>query len=243
MNLEQSPSGEYPPVQSPPDTLTYQHEEVSDKSVLDELRSYTETRRDFTEAERHQFASRFIDALHAVPGTYYDNVGELYREATSPLVVRREDPIKALELLLTQKPIDIYYHKEFHSDEKAEGETYYNAAMWNGAGSKVGLENAFVEGFSHLDGIVTVLGFEPGEIIFHSTTSTEQIRQTTTLNYSNNVSIEGSISPEQLRFAVVRIPARYLSDEQLTLDEQDRKEEGKLMFVFRGVSLIKKPTN
>ncbi len=211
--------------------------------ILNELREYAEADREFSDAERSVFAKHFLDALHTAPGTYYENVGDLYHAASGPLVVRREDPIKALELLLEHKPIDVFYRKQFGSESKAEDGTYYNAATWNGVGSKVGLENAFIEGFSHLGGIVTVLGFEPDNLTFHDTGHSEDIRRLSSLNFNNNVSIEGEIEHEQLRFAVVRIPARFISDDQLTEDERDRKDDGKLNFVFRGVSLVKKPIN
>lgn len=211
--------------------------------ILKELREYAEADREFSDEERSIFAKHFLDALHSSPGTYYEDVSDLYHAASGPLVVRREDPIKALELLLKHKPIDVYYRKEFGDDTKAENETYYNAATWNGVGSKVGLENAFIEGFSHLGGIVTVLGFEPSNLIFHNTDHSEDIRRSTTLNFSNNVSIEGEIEHEQLRFAVVRVPARFLSDDQLTEEERERKDDDNLHFVFRGVSLMKKPIN
>lgn len=210
-------------------------------SALDEFREYAESERDFSEEERKMFAGHFLDAIHSTPGTYHENVGDLYQEISGPLVVRREDPVKALELLLAHKPLDIFYRKEFRSDEKAVEGTYYNAAMWNGPGSKVGLENAFIEGFSHLGGIVTVLGFEPEGLTFRPTEHTEMIRQTTTLNYTNNVSIEGEVEVGKVRFLVVRIPARYMPDDRLTDEELESKEEGELRFVFRGVSM-KKPT-
>lgn len=243
MNLEHISTNEreslLPSTETPFDSSSLSPEQAG---ALDEFREYAESERDFSEEERKVFAGHFLDALHSTQGAYHENVGDLYQEVSGPLVVRREDPVKALELLLAHKPIDIFYHKEFRSDEKADEGTYYNAAMWNGPGSKVGLENAFIEGFSHLGGIVTVLGFEPEGLIFRPTEHTEMIRQTTTLNYTNNVSIEGEVDVDKVRFLVVRIPARYMPEDRLTEEEIDRKEEGELRFVFRGVSM-KKPTN
>ena len=244
MNLEHTNFGEQPqPYLHPIDAYEGTDINEAESPILKELREYSEADRDFSEEEKHIFANHFLSALRSVPGTYYEDVGELYWAAEGPLVVRREDPIKALELLVEQKPIDIYYRKQFGSDSKAEEGVYYNAAKWNGAGSKVGLENAFMEGFSHLEGIVTVLGFMPGGLTFHNSSHSDDIRRTLSLNFSNNLSIEGEIKHEQLRFVVVRIPASYVSDDQLTEEELDRKEEKNLRFVFRGVSLMKKPTN
>ena len=205
---------------------------------LEEIAKHND--RESSDVEKRLFVTHLIDALQQVDGVYYEHVDDLYHEIRGRVIVRRENPEKAFRAIIEHRPIDIHYRKTFGEDTQ-ETATYYNAAYWNGYGSSVGLQNAFTEGFSHLHGIVTVVGFAQGEHLErHIPEQNDNATHGGTLEYSNNLSLEGSIDYEDIAFLVVRIPAQYMSKENMTDEERELFEGDELpTAVFRGV-LMKK---
>jgi hypothetical protein len=149
--------------------------------------------------------------------------------------VRRENPERALHAVLDNSPIPLSFKENFGSETEGS-DPYFNATSWMGFGDVPGLRNPFVEGFSHVEGVVTVLGFTPGEdMLFHAPERVPEKMTDSTIAHEKDVSVSGTIEPEHIQFIVVRIPAKYIHEDELSDAEYDLYDQGKLPFIFRGV--------
>jgi hypothetical protein len=193
-----------------------------------------------SDTERARFVEHLLDALHETGGTYCTDVNEIYRGVSERVLVRRESPERALHAIFDHSPIRVSFKEGFGSEAEG-GDPYFNAAAWNGFGDIPGLRNPFVEGFSHAEGVVTVLGFTPNEQVeFHNPQHTPEKMTDPAVAYEKDVSISGNIEPGDIRFIVVRIPTKFIDEQELSVAEYDLFDQGKLPFIFRGVLFNKK---
>ncbi|MBP6924021.1 MAG: hypothetical protein KBC62_00255 [Candidatus Pacebacteria bacterium] len=159
--------------------------------------------------------SFFEDLLEANGFDKYTNPAEAYKELEgNRFIVRREDPRKVLQLLNNES-----YEIAF------EGTRYSNCAEWNPHtdGSR-GIANAYLEGMTNLNNVVTIIGFE--------TTPQDDIEQLAdaTVNFHGLErdkvrSFKGTINPDAIQFVSLRVPGHFLSENELTDDEVSRVDE------------------
>lgn len=150
------------------------------------------------------------------------------------MLVRRENPEKLIESLTKQKNLAVSF------DSKVS-ESYANCAEWNYEYGSRGLENAFLEGYGELGGLVMVAGFKPGPDL-----KVEEIPGNYKLFYGLDRrlvrSAKGLIHPKEIKFVVLRFPSAFFPKEQMTEKELDRFEteeeksavERKTFYIFRG---------
>lgn len=190
--------------------------------------------------ELRKAAEAFLEYLPEAGGEYFENVTDLYEKlAGESLAVRREDPRAVLAFLEGAAPLSL------HQEEDAP---YPNAAKWKYEEGSRGLENAFLEGRTHLNGAVTVVGFAPehvrefplmneaGEVILPGGRKIDR---------SNVISLEGEIPKDDVRFVVVRLPAQYVPEHALTEEESEQlaAPASGPRYIFRGVRFGgRKPT-
>lgn len=148
----------------------------------------------------------------------YLSLQEMYRRCPSDLIVRREKPEQILSVIQNEKSF------ELRPDNKLA--KYANAVLWSPSDGPRGLENAFLEGISHKDGVVTVFGFEPQEdaTIDYVPDATGGV-----LNVDRSLvrSVSATVTPESVRFIVLRIPIQQYSEKEMTdleLERLDRYE-------------------
>ena len=192
-----------------------------------------------THEEYKDTAEAMLVYLRNIGGEYFDNVGELYeRLRGEDICVRREDPRSVIEFLEEKEPLI------FKQEEK---DPYPNAAKWKYEEGSRGLENAFLEGRTDLNGVVTVIGFEADKL--NKLPLTSELDHVVLpggkiIDRSNVVSLEGEIKKENLRFIVARFPANYVSEKKLTEEEIERLSLARGVegpkYIFRGVLFGKK---
>ena len=219
-----------------------QHEQVSPlaRAVFDDLDSFEHHDGPVTDVERKEFAAHLLASLREVDGaTYHTEINDLYSDVSEPVIIRRENPRIALDAVLSEHPIDIGFKKTFNTDEEGD-DAYFNATHWDGAGDARTLRNPFMEGFSHAEGVVTVLGFVKGEgIVEHRPEHIPEKMVDDTIAYDSDTSISGTIVPADIRFMVARIPASCVPEGELTEDELDDVEDGTRSYIFRGLTFHK----
>ncbi|HEY0947893.1 MAG TPA: hypothetical protein VGE53_00165 [Candidatus Paceibacterota bacterium] len=162
----------------------------------------------------------------------FDNITEMYRALPSEtLVVRRENPEQLMHLVTTGEPLSLSF---------VGGQPYANSVVWNPKqdGTR-GIDNAFLEGYGHLDGIVTVYGFrKPDDFYFEQLPESTQIFGG--IERSRVRSAAGFVPKDAIRFITVRIPLRSFPRNLMTEEELDLlweyENEGKEgpAFVYRG---------
>jgi hypothetical protein len=145
--------------------------------------------------------------------TEFNNVNDAYRTLPAKdFIVRREDPRQVFELLSKAGSYNIDYVGD---------DPYSNCAVWNPRTSgKAGLENAYAEGLTELNHVVTIVGFRP-----HETDSLLQLpdaqRNFHGLERQYVRSFKGTVDTESIVFINLRIPAHLLPESELTEDELD----------------------
>jgi len=175
--------------------------------------------------ERRTFYEHVIDALKRVPdGTYCEDVSDIYNGISGDVILRREHPVKVFDAIFNNTPLRV------HSDEGA-----LNATHIHGAKDVSSLHNPFIEGFSHVEGVVTVLGFIQGDELrkVEANRLNEHMKEKSVVT-DRDISIDGLVRPSELVFVIVRLPSQYVPDGELSPAEEEAKEEGKLQYVFRG---------
>jgi hypothetical protein len=162
----------------------------------------------------------------------YTDITSMYRELPSKtLVVRRENPEQLLQMLSSGEPLHIQF---------VGNVPYANSVVWDPRvdGTR-GIDNAFLEGYGHLEGIVTVYGFEkPDDFYLEQHPESTQIFGG--IERSRVRSGAGFVPREAVRFVTVRIPIRNFPESLMTEAEKDLLWEwenaGKKSpaFIYRG---------
>lgn len=130
------------------------------------------------------------------------------------LVVRREDPRKILELLSKGS-----YEVGF------ENERYSNCAEWNPQVDNIrGITNAYMEGMTNLNNVVTLIGFEKT-----SEQDIEKLGDATEnfygLERGNVRSFQGQISVDGVDMINLRVPGHLMSESELSEEEIGKIDE------------------
>jgi hypothetical protein len=162
----------------------------------------------------------------------YTDITSMYRELPSEtLVVRRENPEQLMQVLSTGEPLQIQFVGNL---------PYANSVVWNPrADGTRGIDNAFLEGYGHKDGIVTVYGFEKPDD-FYLEQHPESTHIFGGIERSRVRSGAGFVPKEAIRFVTVRIPIRNFPEEHMTETEKDLlwewEQAGKKSpaFIYRG---------
>lgn len=153
---------------------------------------------------QHGF-SEFKDVNHG-----YQSLG------SETLIVRREDPKNILKLFLERGE----YHVGFVGDDR-----YSNCVEWNPHtdGAK-NIANAYLEGYTNLNNVVTVLGIEqrPNDDIQRLPDATQNFHG---LQREGVRSFTGGINIDRTRFINLRAPGHLLPESELTEAELDRVDE------------------
>jgi hypothetical protein len=206
---------------SPPEEHKDYHE------VFEQLHALKHPERPVTQEERSELVTRVLDALKQVPvGMYCSDINDVYRNIHEPVLVRREDPEAALEAVLNHETVTIPFR-----------DARLNATEWDGEDPR-SLRNPFIEGFSHVEGLVTVLGFTKGQdLVKNQANRLADDMKEPTIAPERDVSISGTIHSEDLRFLAVRIPTALVPPEEFTEQERESMEENVPRYVFRGVLL------
>jgi len=131
------------------------------------------------------------------------------------LIVRREDPRKIFTLFQNEDGYNIGFEKE----------RYANCAEWNPHtdGSR-NIYNAFMEGYTSINGLVTVVGFTP-DVDNDVIAMEDSIKNFHGLDRSGVRSYQGKVSPDTLKFITIRVPAHLLDEKYLTDEEIDRVDK------------------
>ena len=159
-------------------------------------------------------AEEVLQVLRGLNGfSEYTEQNALLKELpSSELVVRREDPKNLLSLLETGEPLEIRF----------VGNTpYANSVEWNPSldGSK-GLDNAYLEGFSHKDNVVMVYGFKKPKGFFFKKLDDSQ-QSFAGVDRTRVRSAAGYVPVDAVSFISVRIPIVSFPEEEMTEKEKD----------------------
>lgn len=209
-------------------SLAQSPDDGSYRKVFDDIRALKKAEMRVTNESRSSFVEHVLGALKQVPdGAYCEDINDVYRNIHEPVLVRREDPEAALHAVLHRAHLSIPYK-----------ESHLNATEWDGADA-TSLRNPFVEGFSHVEGLVTVLGFVTGpDLVHHKAPHLADDMKDASIAPEHDVAVSGTVHTEELRFLAVRIPAVLVPEHELTSRERDaREEENPPRYIFRGVLL------
>ncbi len=145
--------------------------------------------------------------------TEYTDINKMYDALRGePLIVRREDP---------ERIIDALNNDESYSIDFPEGERYSNAVVWSGEQGVSGLNNAYLEGYGQVNGIVTVVGVKQEAL--HDVEAMDDAEQRFAgLDRTHVRSVKGEIGPKDIVFVTVRIPSIAFSEEEMSDSEYDR---------------------
>ncbi len=150
------------------------------------------------------------------------------------VIVRREHPLKVLRAFTGGETLAI------HPDE---GQAYANAVEWNPSKGSRGLANAFTEGFGEYEGLVTVIGFRKSTDINISYPRGLAFYQPG-LDRDLVRCVQGTVSVNDVRFVIFRVPMDRFPFEDMTFDEREKYEDWvesghaiqKPLFIFRAVT-------
>lgn len=181
----------------------------------------------------HDATERILGTLESAPELEErTDVSAMYREIQDTvLVVRREDPTAILNLYEKSDPIEI----------KFVGNTpYANSVEWHPRtdGAR-GIDNAMLEGYGHMDGVVTLYGFEQPEGFFLEKHAESQ-QVFAGIDRVRVRTAAGLVSKENVRFITVRVPILGFPQERMTEEEKDLLWEVKSgahktpKFIYRG---------
>lgn len=177
--------------------------------------SSEEVRRELVGALYNQLKSDFEQS----GGIFFEDINAFYRslDRQHAYLVRREQPQVLAEAVMHQEDINLNF-------DPSVGDVYANSAEWKPEEGPRGLDNAFLEGHAQVGGIAMIMGFDAGEDVqMHALPKNAE--RLAAMDRSKVRSISGSIHAEDLRFAILRVPAKYLPEGALTDDEIDRMEE------------------
>lgn len=163
-------------------------------------------------AETYQFLSDLFE-VHGYKK--YENVTDGYHAlGQDSFIVRREDPRKVMALFS-----DGEYEIGF------EDARYSNCAEWKPQlhGAR-GIMNAYLEGMTNLNKVVTVVGFYKNEN-FDLVKLDDAQANFYGLERELVRSIKGIVTEEDVAFISLRIPGHLMDATELTDDEQDAVDE------------------
>lgn len=163
-------------------------------------------------AETYQFLN---DLLEVNGYAKFNNVTEAYQSINSDhLIVRREDPRKIMSLFS-----DGSYEIGF------ENARYSNCVEWNPhADGAKGIANAYLEGMTNLNNVVTIIGFNEGDD-FDVVKLEDAQSNFYGLDREAVRSIKGKVTESDVAFISLRIPGHLLPPEDLTDEELDTIDE------------------
>lgn len=150
-------------------------------------------------------------------GVFLEDMNDVMRRfMRTDMIVRREDPERAIRAIRTRSDLEIL------QDEDKKGDA--NSALWKGEYGSDGLDTALLEGHGQIGGLVTLVGFMPGDAL-----------QVTDLPHEKKISrgkdrrhvrsVEGRVPPADIRFLILRIPGAFFPEEDMTDAERDLLEE------------------
>jgi hypothetical protein len=181
----------------------------------------------------HTASERILTNLESEPELEgYTDVSGMYRAIPDrTLVVRREDPQAVLNLFEKDEPIEI----------KFVGNTpYANSVEWHPRldGAR-GIDNAVLEGYGHMDGVVVLYGFEQPEGFFLEKHPESQ-QVFSGIDRVRVRTAAGLVTAKDVRFITVRTPILAFTEERMTEEEKDLLWEVKNgghktpQFIYRG---------
>lgn len=164
-------------------------------------------------AETYNF---FKDFLQQNGFSEHTNPTEVYKSlGSTAYTVRREDPRNIFPLLST----DEGYEVDFADDR------YANCVTWNPSqdGPK-GIYNAYMEGFTSMNGVVAVVCFEQ-EDDDDLIAMEDSIQNFYGLDRQRVRSYKGSVTRDKVKFINLRIPGHLFPETDMTEDELGRVDE------------------
>ncbi len=197
---------------------------------------------DLTPEQRKEAIYLFLEALKNAAqtrgGVFHENVNEAYGAFPGQtLYLRREDPAKVFGAL-EGKDIPLVFDRAVNPG----GEGYANCVEWEHTKGTRGLENTFLEGMSHLGGVVTVVGFEQGDGLSIQNVPSH-FKKLMGVDRGLVRCARGSIQPKDIRMIVTGVPAAFFPPEHLTPREQELIEKrqskgdaGPAQRIFRGIT-------
>lgn len=157
-------------------------------------------------------AAELLGSLRETGAVEFSNLSEMYAalRGTGKMIVRREDPERVLELTVDQSPVSIDF---------PPGDRYSNAVEWESGLGPTGLSNAYLEGYGHINGAVTVIGFKKGSLDIISLPDAEQ--RFAGLDRTYVRSVKGEVRPNDVLFVTTRVPITAFPEKEMTEPELD----------------------
>jgi hypothetical protein len=157
-------------------------------------------------------AQELIGALRDSGAVEFKNISDMYAalRGTGKIIVRREDPERVLDLAVHHDPVAIDF---------PPGDRYSNAVEWEASLGSIGLSNAYMEGYGHINGAVTVAGFKKGTLDIVSLPDAEQRFHGLDRTYVR--SVKGEVKPEDILFVAARVPIAAYPESDMTETELD----------------------
>ena len=228
--LEHTPSIEQP-----------QQPEVLKKPEQSRFFEYAESRHGEGIEESLKAAKVTLEAIKSAEGIFFEDVAMMYPLIDQRLLVRREDVRVAMGSMLKGEDILINPQR-----------VYPNVAWWDIAKGSEGLKNAFLEGHAQLNGVVAVLGFEATDRMIVVDQKDIPDEPSVFVGASGSqldrhlvASAHGTVTHDDIRFAVFRFPYKFFPESEMTDDEVEGGEKnlrGKLQYMFRGIYFTSKET-
>jgi hypothetical protein len=161
--------------------------------------------------------SFFRDMLIGNGYTEFSDINAAYHTLpTNPMIVRREDPRNVLKLFSEGGS----YTVGFIGDER-----YSNCVEWNPhTDGPRNLSNAYSEGFTNLNNVVTVIGMKKNQ-----DDDLERLPDATPdfygLDRAGVRSFQGAVAENKITFINLRVPGHLLPETELTESEIDKVDE------------------
>lgn len=148
--------------------------------------------------------------------TEYQSTTQAYQKLPNKkIIVRREDPRKIFTLYQNKDGYTIGFEKE----------RYANCVEWNPhTDGPRNIYNAFMEGFTSMNGLVTVIGFQP-DATNDVLAMEDSIQNFYGLDRSSVRSYQGKVTTDTLQFITIRVPGHLLDEKYLTEEEINRIDE------------------
>lgn len=165
------------------------------------------------------FYHDLISQIAARGGESVSSVNELlHLLPRQSFVVRRDDPARVMRLVSGESSVSL------QQDPRLGDKPYANAIEWQASQRQLGLEQAFLEGHGHYEGLVTVAGYRPTEKLI-----VKKIAQLgvslTDVDRSFGVAVQGELSGQDLAFLIIRVPISRFDIAEMTPDELEKLEE------------------
>lgn len=180
-----------------------------------------------------ELLNSWIDLIKSKNGEYHQDIDQFYHVLQTQNIdanfTRRDHPVRVFEAIANNDNIDISVK---HEKNKMEVEKQANAVIWDQNISNESIFNAFNEGTAIYHNIAIVIGFkgnglhsEKTEIVEHKNTHQELNRM-----------VIGKLNARDIKFILIRIPAKQAPKELLTEREVeyiDNEPNGK--YIMRGM--------